>query len=66
MSWKISPKSGDEAWTWATVEGAGAAVVPPLVEFVCDWALVAALPSPALVAMAEGASGPPDGLEMVA
>lgn len=66
MRAKMLPKSGDEAWAWATVEGAGAAVVPPLVELVCDWALVAALASPASVAIAEGALGPPVGPEMVA
>jgi hypothetical protein len=66
MSWKIEPKSGDEAWTWATVEGAGAAV-GPAVELVWDWALVAALASPpALWEPTAGASGLVAGALMVA
>lgn len=62
MSWKIEPKSGDDAWTWATVDGAGAAV-GPVVELVCDWAFEAAdaspaVPPPAFDAKAEGPFGP--------
>ena len=67
MSCMREPKSGEAAWTWATVEGPGPVdPPPPAVELVCDCAFEAADASPALVAIGDGALGPPDGLEMVA
>ena len=67
MRLRMEPMSGEDCWTWATVDGAGAVVDEPLV---CPCAVEAADASPAapsaFVAMAEGALGPPDGLEMVA